>query len=126
MKKTYPGVPMRFAHTGVTQFAPENTLEAFQKAAELGFEGIELNVDAPGRSPHALSMETTDAEYREIRALSEISEEHEMAVLELGMNVPGLVARLFLRAGRALDPGQAVRCPSSGDASMATVTGRRR
>ena len=40
MKKEYTGRPMRFAHTGVTQFAPENTLEAFQKAAELGCEGI--------------------------------------------------------------------------------------
>ena len=40
--------PMRFAHTGVTQFAPENTLEAFQKAAELGFEGIELDIQISG------------------------------------------------------------------------------
>ena len=44
----YPGLPMRFAHTGVTQFAPENTLEAFQKAAELGFEGIEMDINIAG------------------------------------------------------------------------------
>ena len=43
--KEYPGLPMRFAHTGVTQFAPENTPEAFYKAAELGFEGIELDIN---------------------------------------------------------------------------------
>lgn len=48
MKKEYCGMPMRFAHTGVTQFAPENTLEAFQKAAELGFEGIELDINRSG------------------------------------------------------------------------------
>ncbi len=48
MKKEYCGMPMRFAHTGVTQFAPENTLEAFQKAAELGFEGIELDINISG------------------------------------------------------------------------------
>jgi glycerophosphoryl diester phosphodiesterase len=48
MKKDYPGMPMRFAHTGVTQFAPENTLEAFRKAAELGFEGIELDIQIAG------------------------------------------------------------------------------
>ncbi len=44
MIKGYPGKPMRFAHTGVTQYAPENTLEAFKKAAELGYEGIELDI----------------------------------------------------------------------------------
>ena len=48
MNKEYCGLPMRFAHTGVTQFAPENTLEAFQKAAELGFEGIELDINLSG------------------------------------------------------------------------------
>ncbi len=48
MKKEYCGMPMRFAHTGVTQFAPENTPEAFQKAAELGCEGIELDINLSG------------------------------------------------------------------------------
>jgi glycerophosphoryl diester phosphodiesterase len=48
MQKEYCGMPMRFAHTGVTQFAPENTLEAFKKAAQLGFEGIELDIQLSG------------------------------------------------------------------------------
>ena len=48
MKQDYCGMPMRFAHTGVTQFAPENTLEAFQKAAELGCEGIEMDIQLSG------------------------------------------------------------------------------
>ena len=48
MRKEYCGMPMRFAHTGVTQFAPENTLEAFQKAAELGCEGIEMDIQISG------------------------------------------------------------------------------
>ncbi len=48
MKKEYCGIPMRFAHTGVTQFAPENSLEAFKKAAELGFEGIEMDIQLCG------------------------------------------------------------------------------
>ena len=48
MKKEYCGMPMRIAHTGVTQFAPENTLEAFRKTAELGFEGIELDIQLCG------------------------------------------------------------------------------
>ncbi len=48
MKKEYCGMPMRIAHTGVTQFAPENSLEAFKKAAELGFEGIEMDIQLSG------------------------------------------------------------------------------
>ena len=48
MKKEYCGMPMRFAHTGVTQFAPENSLEAFKKAAELGCEGIEMDIQISG------------------------------------------------------------------------------
>ena len=48
MAKDYCGRPMRLAHTGVTQFAPENTLEAFQKAAELGCEGIEMDIQISG------------------------------------------------------------------------------
>ncbi|MBQ7637839.1 MAG: hypothetical protein IJS90_02945 [Clostridia bacterium] len=48
MKKEYCGMPMRFAHTGVTQYAPENSLEAFKKAAELGCEGIEMDINLSG------------------------------------------------------------------------------
>ena len=39
---------MRIAHTGVTQFTPENSLEALKKTAELGFEGIELDIQLSG------------------------------------------------------------------------------
>ena len=48
MKKEYCGTPMRIAHTGITQFAPENSLEAFQKVVELGLEGIELDIQMCG------------------------------------------------------------------------------
>ena len=48
MEKLYTGKPMRFAHTGVTQYAPENTLEAFKEAARLGCEGIELDINICG------------------------------------------------------------------------------
>ncbi|MDR3313347.1 MAG: hypothetical protein LBS96_02690 [Oscillospiraceae bacterium] len=37
-------IPRRFAHRGVAQAAPENTLGAFEAAAALGLEGIELDV----------------------------------------------------------------------------------
>lgn len=36
--------PMRLAHKGVVQAAPENTLGAFEAARDLGLEGIELDV----------------------------------------------------------------------------------
>jgi glycerophosphoryl diester phosphodiesterase len=36
--------PRRFAHRGVAQVAPENTLGAFEAAAALGLEGIELDL----------------------------------------------------------------------------------
>lgn len=37
-------VPRRFAHRGVAQAAPENTLGAFEAAVALGLEGIELDL----------------------------------------------------------------------------------
>jgi len=37
-------IPRRFAHRGVAQAAPENTLGAFEAAAALGLEGIELDI----------------------------------------------------------------------------------
>jgi len=37
-------IPRRFAHRGVAQAAPENTLGAFEAAAALGLEGIELDL----------------------------------------------------------------------------------
>ncbi len=36
--------PMRFAHRGLVQAAPENTLDAFRAAVAFGCEGIELDV----------------------------------------------------------------------------------
>jgi len=44
--------------------------ETFAAVAAAGFEGIELNVDAEGRSPHSLAMSTTAADYAAIRELS--------------------------------------------------------
>ncbi len=45
--------------------------EVFMAAKEAGFDGIELNIDKEGRSPHALTMQSTEADYAAIRALSE-------------------------------------------------------
>ena len=43
--------------------------QTFAAVAKAGFEGIELNVDAPGAA-HGLSMNTTAADYAAIRELS--------------------------------------------------------
>ena len=44
MKKTHL-IPMRFAHTGVPNDAPENTPEAYAAAVEAGYEGIEMDIN---------------------------------------------------------------------------------
>lgn len=43
--------------------------EMFAAVSAAGFDGIELNIDRPG-SAHGLSMESTEADYAAIRALS--------------------------------------------------------
>jgi glycerophosphoryl diester phosphodiesterase len=44
MKSFYLDRPLNFAHRGASHQAPENTLAAFLLAAELGADGIELDV----------------------------------------------------------------------------------
>lgn len=44
-KPTYSG-PMRFAHRGMVQAGPENTLGAFQGAVDAQLEGIEIDIMA--------------------------------------------------------------------------------
>ena len=48
-----------------------NFEETFAAVAKAGFDGIELNVDKPGRSAHSLTLETTEEDYAMIRGLSE-------------------------------------------------------
>lgn len=45
--------------------------EMFASVSRAGFDGIELNIDAPGAGAHALSLETTKEDYAEIRCLIE-------------------------------------------------------
>jgi glycerophosphoryl diester phosphodiesterase len=44
LQSFYLGRPLNFAHRGASHEAPENTLAAFLLAAELGADGIELDV----------------------------------------------------------------------------------
>ena len=36
--------PLVWAHRGASGYAPENTLAAFQKAVDLGADGVELDI----------------------------------------------------------------------------------
>ena len=45
--------------------------DMFRDIAAAGFDGIELNVDAEGRSEHSLTLDSTPEDYARIRALSE-------------------------------------------------------
>lgn len=42
--KSFSKKPLIIAHRGVSEFAPENTFAAFQKAIDVGAEGIEFDV----------------------------------------------------------------------------------
>lgn len=44
MANNYNGKPMRFAHRGLVQAAPENTIDAFRAAIEFGCEGVEMDI----------------------------------------------------------------------------------
>ena len=59
----YQGRILNFAHRGACRQAPENTLPAFELAADLGADGIELDVqlssDAIPVVLHDFSVEKT-------------------------------------------------------------------
>ena len=44
MEQTYQGRTLNWAHRGASGHAPENTLAAFVLAADMGADGIELDV----------------------------------------------------------------------------------
>ena len=46
----------------------------FQALKKAGFDGIELNIDMPGRSAHSLTLDTSMEQIREIKAISEDTE----------------------------------------------------
>jgi len=48
MAKRGPSRPLIFAHRGASAIAPENTLAAFRRAAELGADGVELDAQLSG------------------------------------------------------------------------------
>ena len=95
--------PRVIAHRGASSYAPENTLEAFHVAADLGADGVELDVHetADGRfvvhhDPDLPTGLISDLRYDEIRGRP----------AKRGGDVPGLDDVLALAARRR--PGWAV------------------
>ena len=60
--------------------------EMFAQLREAGFDGVELNVDAPGRSAHSLTMDTTARELARIRTLAE---QNRLAVVSVSSSLHG-------------------------------------
>ena len=59
--------------------------DMFQALKKAGYDGVELNIDKPGRSAHSLTLETTKEQIREIKAISE----------EIGLPVSGISSSLY-------------------------------
>ena len=59
--------------------------ETFAAVARAGFDGIELNVDKPGRSAHSLTMETNEKDYAMIR---ELSQKYSLPVISISSSYP--------------------------------------
>jgi glycerophosphoryl diester phosphodiesterase len=72
MNSYYSDHPLNFAHRGASSEAPENTIAAFLLAAELGADGIELDVqlskDGEVVVIHDLWLETTTDGHGPVRA----------------------------------------------------------
>lgn len=61
--------------------------QTFAAVAKAGFDGIELNVDMPGRSAHSLTLGTTKEEFAGIR---ELSKKHSLPVISISSSINGL------------------------------------
>ena len=59
--------------------------DMFRAVSRAGFDGIELNVDAPG-APHGLSMNTTEEDYAAIRSYSE---KYSLPVVSISTSLSG-------------------------------------
>ncbi len=59
---------------GINAWSVEDGLDfeqTFKKMKEVGFDGIELNIDIDNSSNHSLTMNTTEDELKEIKAISD-------------------------------------------------------
>ena len=114
MDSYYSDRPLNFAHRGASYEAPENTLAAFMLAAELGADGIELDVqlskDGQVAVIHDFTLETTTNGHGPVGAktlaeLQELDAGSRFDPLFAGQQIPTLqevidVWRLIARAGK--------------------------
>lgn len=74
-----------YAHRGASGYAPENTLEAFELAAKMGADGVELDVHMTLPELKKLRFNKTHPEY-ESAAIPTLREVYEL-LKPLGLNV---------------------------------------
>ena len=108
--------------------------ETFAALSRAGFDGIELNVDSPGGA-HALTMQTTDADFAAIRALSE---KYGLPVVSISTSLSGGMSghperwedyrrllRKQIEAAKALGAGGILIVPGGMDGTL-TLDGARK
>ena len=60
--------------------------DMFKQLTDAGFDGVELNLDRPGRSEHSLTHETTDGELIKIK---ELSDRYSLPVVSISCSLYG-------------------------------------
>lgn len=87
------------AHRGASRERPENSLAAFERAAELGADGVELDVH---RTADGVIVVHHDPALADGRAIAEVTAAHVTALRVRGEPIPTLRA-VFEAVGRRLD-----------------------
>jgi glycerophosphoryl diester phosphodiesterase len=111
-------------HRGVPCFAPENTIESFRRALEIGADGFEFDVrrSADGRlvvlhDPGVSGLAVSRFSYEQLRAtrrgarlavLEEVLREFGHAWLDMELKVPGIEGEVLELAGRYCRPSRYV------------------
>ncbi len=111
-------------HRGAPALAPENTLESFRRALELGADGLELDVRRSGdgrlvvvHDPRVGARRVARWPYSRLRAtrrgatlplLEEVVREFGGAWLDMELKVPGVEAPVLELASRFCRPGRFV------------------
>ena len=91
--------PQIIAHRGASRERPENSLAAFERAAALGADGVELDVH---RTADGVIVVHHDPAFADGRAITEVTAAQVAALLVRGEPIPTLSA-VFDAIGRRLD-----------------------
>ncbi|MGD9146380.1 MAG: glycerophosphodiester phosphodiesterase family protein [Anaerolineae bacterium] len=132
MESFYLDRPLNFAHRGASHEAPENTLAAFLLAAELGADGIELDVqlskDGQVVVIHDFVLETTTdgqgaVQDRTLAELKELDAGSSFDPLFAGQRIPTL-QEVIHSVGRHLLLNIELKTKSTRDARLARAVAR--